>query len=214
MMAYHERQTVSGAVLTGGRSSRMGHDKALIEIQGESILERTLRSLSSVSSHLFIVGERDAYRRFGVPVLADAVSGAGPLGGIATALLNSPTDYMFIVGCDMPLLSSPLLQAMASEPRSFDALVPYPIRGSDNSEPQPLHALYSTRCINPIMARLKRNELKIQEFLDDIDVRLLDFQWLRQFDPDLRSFTNVNTPEDLHMVHSIIEQMSADGTEM
>lgn len=212
-MTDHERQSVSAAVLAGGRSSRMGHDKALIEVQGKSILERVLRSLSEVTAQVLIVGDREAYRGYGVPVLSDAVSGAGPLGGIYTALVNSPSEYMFIVGCDMPFLSSSLLQAMAFEPREIDALVPCLDDHSGRSGVQPLHALYSTRCVDSIMARLKRDELKVQLFLDDVNTRFLDSRWLRQFDPDLRSFMNVNTPDDVCRVSKLLEEENSEGTD-
>jgi molybdenum cofactor guanylyltransferase len=175
----------------------MGHDKALAIVQGEPILERVLRCLKEVSEHVMIIGEREAYRSFNVPVIADAVDGSGPLGGIVTALRNSPTEFMFVVGCDMPFLSSRLLQAMANEPRDADVLIPYLDDYNGFSGYQPLHALYSVRCVQPIMARLSRDELKIKLFLDDVDTRTLNSRWLRQYDPDLQSFTNVNTPDDL-----------------
>jgi molybdenum cofactor guanylyltransferase len=211
-MASLMSQDVSAAVLTGGKSSRMGRDKALVSIHGETILGRVIRVLSRVTSKVMIVGERDAYRDFGVPVIADVVAGAGPLGGILTALSNSPADHMLIVGCDMPLLNGRLLQAIATEPRESDVLVPYLDDDSDHHGYQPLHALYSVQCIDPIMARLKRGDLKIQAFLEDVDTRLLRSEWLRQFDPDLRSFINVNTPAELLMANSVIEQSDTGRT--
>lgn len=191
---------LSAAVLTGGQSRRMGTDKALLEVGGMTLLERTLDVVRQVSDDVFVVGDRRPYHRFGVPVVADAYPGTGPLGGIATALRHARNDLVLVVACDLPFLSGSLLRAMADYPRDYDALVPL-VRavGESGERPvfQPLHAIYTRRCLAVIEAYLAKGGRKVSGFFDAIDVRTLDEAWVREIDPELDSFVNANNPGEL-----------------
>jgi len=194
------RVTLSAAVLTGGTSRRMGADKALLVVAGTTLLARTLAALCAVSDDVTIIGARPAYARFGVPVVADDFPSGGPLGGLATALRVARHEQTLVVACDMPLLSVALLRAMAAEPRDYDALVPLL-----SGRPQPLHAVYARSCLPAIGARLEAGSLSVVEMLDDLRVRWLDDEWLRRFDPLLRSTHNANTPAQLDEARQLLE---------
>jgi molybdopterin-guanine dinucleotide biosynthesis protein A len=199
------RVTLSAAVLTGGASRRMGRDKAMLTVAGATLLERTLRALRVVSDDVTIVGARPEYARFGTPAVADDYSGTGPLGGIATALRVARHERTMIVACDMPLLSVTLLQAMAAEPLDdVEALVPL-LGSGPQPQPQPLHAVYARCCLPALVARLEAGRLSVIETLDDLRVRWLDVDWMRRFDPLLRSTHNANTPAQLAEARQLLQ---------
>lgn len=199
---------LSAAILTGGASRRMGRDKASIEFGGITLLERALRTLKEVADEVVIVGDRPSYHGYGVPVHADAYSDAGTLGGIATALRTAAHERVLVVACDMPLLSIRLLRAMTALESDEDVVVPWlpsaNARQGGKGTFETLHAIYRRRCLPHIEERIARGDIRVIGFFDDVRVRSLDENWLRQYDPDLRSFHNANTPDDLAQVTGML----------
>lgn len=202
--------TLSAAVLTGGRSSRMGTDKALLEINGVSLLDRIIRVLKEISSDVMIVGDRPAYSGRGARVIADRYEDAGSLGGIATAIGAANEAFTLVVACDMPFLSVSLLRDMAGVPRTYDALVPMtPQRKEGRSgitSYQPLHAIYSRSCLPHIEAAIDRGDYRIVGFFDQVDVRCLDENWVCQRDRKLLSFINTNTTDEFAIAMQAAER--------
>lgn len=198
-----QRAAISAAVLAGGESRRMGSDKALLKIAGRPLLARTIDLLHRVSDDVLVIGRRAGYESFGAAVIADRFPSAGPLGGIATALSAATHEYVLVVACDMPLLSEPLLIAMAEEPRGYDVLVPAVIAGTDREAAwqwQPLHAIYNRGCLSVVEHHLRSGDRRADAFYGDVRVRQLDEAWVSQYDPTLASFTNANEPEELENV--------------
>lgn len=187
---------ISAVVLTGGMSSRMGNDKALMDVDGIPALARILETLRAVTDDVAIVGSRPEYHQFGAPVMADIAPGLGPLGGIVTALKHMQHEAVFVAGCDMPLLSADVVGGMAQVPRAYQALVPT-LNSPGGLRYEPLHAIYSTGALSIAEQQVDRGNLKMQDFLTCLDVRPLDEDWLRRFDPHLDSLVNVNRPEEL-----------------
>lgn len=187
---------LSGAVLTGGLSRRMGYDKALLRVAGETILARTLRVLAAVCDDITIIGDRPEYHAYGVPVHRDRWPSGGPLGGIATALSLAEHAYVLCLACDMPFVSRALLRAMAALPQDYDVLVPRSGGAMEAERLHPLHAIYARR-VGPVLERqVEAGNLRIANALALLEVRHLDEAWLRIHDPDLRSIVNVNTAHD------------------
>jgi len=185
---------VAGFVLAGGESTRMGRSKAALELEGVPMLVRMARLVESVSGRTpRVIGEPKGAEAYGLGVIADEWPGAGPLGGIATALRASNTPWNLIVACDLPYLTRPFLEflttrALASQ---ADAVVPTTTRGAE-----PLCAMYHQRCEVAIRAALERGVRKVQDGLRELLVELIDpFEW-KAFDPDGLLFKNMNTPED------------------
>jgi molybdopterin-guanine dinucleotide biosynthesis protein A len=198
--------TVSAVVLAGGASRRMGADKAMLDVAGAPLLARSLAAARAVSDDVTIVGWRPAYARFGTPMAPDDFPGAGALGGLATALRVARYERTLVIACDMPLLSTALLRAMAAEPGDYDALVPRLSNGQrSRPQPQPLHAVYSRSCLPAIVQRIQAGKLSVVALLDDLRVRWLDDAWLRRFDPQLRSTHNANTPAQLAEARRLLE---------
>lgn len=194
------RRDVSAAVLAGGASRRMGSDKALLTIDGQTLLERAIAVVAAIADDVTIVGDREAYHRFGAEVIGDVYPGAGALGGVLTGLLAAQHEFVLVVACDMPFLSPILLAAMADQPRDYDVLLPVTSRpGVERLEDrtcETLHAVYRRRCIPEFERRIANGELRIASALSGLSVRELNDDWLRRYDPDLVSFVNTNDPAE------------------
>ena len=126
----------------------------------------------------------------GARLVPDALPGAASLGGIYSAIAAARHDRVVVVGCDMPFLSTRLLGHLVGLSGGFDVVAP-----RIDGYPEPLHAVYSRACLPGIRSRVEAGRLKIIGFYADVRVRFVDEPELRQLDPDLRSFRNVNTPE-------------------
>jgi molybdenum cofactor guanylyltransferase len=197
-----DRGPLSAAVLAGGQSRRMGTDKALLPLVagGEPMLGVVLDRLSAVADDTIVVADEQArYAAFGARVVPDLSLRVGALGGIQAAIAWSAHEHCMVVACDMPFLSVPLLRRMADEPRDYDVLVPL-IPGESRQRDdglvfQTLHAIYSKQCLPHIEKRIAEGRKQVVGFFDDVRVRTLDVAEISRWDPELRSFFNVNTPE-------------------
>lgn len=196
------------AILAGGRSSRMGVDKALLPWGNGQLIDQVIRVAEQVKGtvDVIVVGDRPEYHGRGARVVADLFPGAGPLGGIATALRSSPGDRVLILAVDMPMLSIDLLNAMALRQFGGDAQVPRVEAEPGSAGPreyiETLHAIYRRSCLPAIESRLREGRLKIVDAFDELSVDYLDGDWLRRYDPELRSFENANTPGDYSRIKS------------
>ncbi|MDQ3930675.1 MAG: molybdenum cofactor guanylyltransferase [Chloroflexota bacterium] len=194
------------AVLAGGASTRMGTNKALLRAQpdGPTIIETVVTRLkeAGLTPHLLVTNSPEAFAFLNIPTVPDDIPGSGSLGGIYTALNHLPHDRTLIVACDMPLLNPGLLRYMASLARDADALVPRWTDTDGKRHVEPLHAIYTRHCIQPIRKRIEAGKLKVQALLEDISVRYIDEAELRRHDPTLQSFRNVNTPEEWERLSS------------
>jgi molybdopterin-guanine dinucleotide biosynthesis protein A len=198
---------LSAAVLAGGRSTRLGTDKALLTLHpdGPPLATIVLDLLRHLSDDLFLVSPpRPAYSTLGTPVLPDLYGATGPLGAIASALTHARHAFCLIVSCDMPFLNPDLLYWMARKPRDYDVLVPK-LRGESRQGSgfvfQTMHAIYGKRCLPAIERALAEGRLQTVSFFSEVKVEAIDEEETRQFDPDLRSFFSVNTPEALVQAH-------------
>ena len=188
--------SVSAAVMAGGKSRRMGRDKAWLDVgDGRPIVRRVIDVLAEVADEVFIVANDDRYRGLGLRVVADRFPDGGVLGGIATALGAAVHDRVLVAACDMPLLRPDVFRLLVARSEGSDAVVP-----RVGGEYETLHALYSKACLAPIERALASGRLRVISFFDDVRVRAIDEAELRAVDPDLASFTNVNTPEELAAV--------------
>ncbi|MFH1087928.1 MAG: molybdenum cofactor guanylyltransferase, partial [Chloroflexota bacterium] len=167
-----ERQVVTGIVLCGGKGRRLKQDKALLQIGGQSLVERVVRRLSVVCSPiLVVVADRDQQARLSAllpdtKVLADLRPGKGALGGVYTGLSVASTKWGMVLACDMPFVSSDLLEYMISQRHSYDAIAPR-ARGL----PEPLHALYSRSCLPTMEGLLDQDRLQVQRLFDSVNTR-------------------------------------------
>jgi len=193
----------SAAILAGGAGRRLGANKALLEIKGRAIIDGILEKMLEVfPSVLLVVKEEGSplLRDYGprVKVVTDLLPGKGPLGGIYTALEYAPGPFVFVMACDMPYPNLELVKRLISEAEGREAVVP--VRGPYI---EPLFAVYHRDTRHKIKNRLETGDLKIHDFIDEIDARFLEEEEIRGCDPDFRSFFNINTPEDLREARRI-----------
>lgn len=178
---------VGGFVLAGGRSSRMGTDKALLRLQGETLLERAAQAVAFAAGSAVIVGDPLRYGAFRYPVIPDTIRDSGPLGGIEAALAFTDAEWNLIVACDMPGLSGVALAALVSEAgKTLDADVLIP---DFDGSAQPLCALYHRRSLETIRQALRGDRRKIMDAIRPLRVIHVPVS-------DEEMFRNVNTPED------------------
>jgi len=207
------QEPLSAAILTGGQSRRMGADKALIRVGGQTMVERVAARLAVVSDNIFLVGDRPEYHGLGLRVVADDYPDGGALGGIATAVRAALDERVLVVACDMPNLSPPLLTAMAEF--DDDAQVLIPTTAGDRSDQggaltwETTHAIYRRSCLPTFERRLLSGRRKIIDAVRELRWRSLPEDWLRAFDPNLESFGNVNTPEELAQLRAVMKGNSA-----
>jgi molybdenum cofactor guanylyltransferase len=187
---------VTGVVLAGGKSTRYGTNKAFAEIQGIRLVERTIRVMGSVFQRLLIVTNTPhEYAYLNLPMVEDLIKGLGPLGGIYTGLEAIDDEAGFFVACDMPFLRENFLRHMVSLRGNYDAVVPR-VRWMV----EPLHALYAKNCLPAILESIHSREYQTLKFFHRIKVRYVEEEEIRRVDPDLKSFFNINRPEDLERV--------------
>jgi molybdopterin-guanine dinucleotide biosynthesis protein A len=188
-------EAVTGVILAGGRASRLGGvDKAALDIDGRPVIERVIAALSSVAERLIAIVNDDRFDADArLTVIRDPDPHAGVLPALQAALAATTTPLAVVVACDMPFLHAGLIAHLIDSARDVDAVVPIV-----DGRPEPMHAVYRAEpCSSAIGAALARDQRRMIAFLDDVRTLRVDEATLRQFDPDLRSFFNVNTPEDL-----------------
>ena len=181
----------------------MGREKYAEIIEGKHLIERVVDRLCPLFSELLIVvSQRNAKVSFNIPgakTLIDIFSKKGSLVGIYTGLIYSSHSRNIIVGCDMPFLNTELLRYMVTISHNYDIVIP-----RMNNLIEPLHAVYSRNCIEPIREQLTVDNLKINGFYDKVRVRYLEEDEIDSFDPDHLSFFNINTQADLDRAQQIV----------
>lgn len=191
---------VSVAILAGGRSERMGQDKAFIKVGNRPVIERILATVKPLTVDILIsTNTPQPYARFGLRCVADIYPNKAALSGIYSALDAARHPHVLVVACDMPFPNIALLQYLIALAPTADAIVPQ----VDPLGPETLHAVYSKACLPAIKSRLLANQLRIIDFFDDVSVRYVLRDEVAQFDPQLYAFINLNTPEDLQKAQSI-----------
>lgn len=195
---------LSAAILAGGRSERMGTDKALLRLtpDGPTLIERVASAVRAVATETLVVANDRRLDFLGLRTVTDVYPGTGALGGIYSAVAAATYQHCLVVACDMPFLSVPLLRALAREPRDFDVLAPFlPVsesrQGMEGGVYETLHALYGKGALPAMRARLDAGQYKIIGFFPGVRVRSFPAEAARRYDPALRSFFNANTPARL-----------------
>jgi molybdopterin-guanine dinucleotide biosynthesis protein A len=186
---------VTGVLLAGGKSRRMGEDKRFLLVGEQTLFERTLIALQSIFQTVCVVIAQDSpHLEADVPVVRDMVPECGSLGGLYTGLKQSRTEYVFVVACDMPFLNPAAVRHVVSLREGSDIVMV-----QLGEALQPTHAVYSRRCLPVIEEMLHASRLKIQHLAThpSLHTRLVSESEMREIDHEGLSFINVNTPADL-----------------
>lgn len=182
---------ITGIILVGGKSRRMGRDKALLEIDEKPIIERVLEVFGASFDHNALVGDRpERFAEYGLPVIPDIYPGS-PLGGIYTGLCHAKTEYIFVSSCDIPFPNLEIISHLCSLINGFDAIVPALAHGYE-----PLFAVYSKACLGPIRTSLESGNCCAYAYYPQVRVRKVPFEELAHLDRDGKAFLAINTPEE------------------
>jgi molybdopterin-guanine dinucleotide biosynthesis protein A len=184
---------IEGFVLAGGRSSRMGREKALLDVGGVPLIVRTARLVESVAGSATVVGQTAGIQALGLHAVADDWPGAGPLGGIATALRVSRAPWSLVVACDLPYLTRPWMEYLVSRALASDADA---VIAMNASGAEPLCAAYSESAEPAIRSAVSLGNLKVRGMLENLRGEVIEPQEWKRFDSDGYLFKNMNSPED------------------
>lgn len=192
LAAVHD---ITGVILVGGKSRRMGRDKAFLKVGGIPIFERVLAVFSENFERVVLVGDRkERFAGYNLTVLPDIYPGSS-LGGLYTGLYHAETAYVFVVTCDLPFPNAEVLHYLCSLRNGFDAVVLTTANGYE-----PLFAVYSKTCLGPIKALLESGDCCAYAYYPQIRVRYVPYEELAHLDRDGRAFLNVNTPEEFAQI--------------
>ncbi|MBC8336692.1 MAG: molybdenum cofactor guanylyltransferase [Anaerolineales bacterium] len=183
------------AIQAGGKSSRMGQDKALMPFRGRPLIQTVMDRLAPIADEILITTNNpDDYRFLDLPLFRDIRPDRGALGGLYTALSSAKGDLVAVVACDMPFASRPLFDTASKliVESGADVVIPQTEHGYE-----PLHALYRREtCLPAIEAALDADQWKVISWFDQVKVRALSVEETAAFNPDGLTFWNLNTPED------------------
>jgi molybdopterin-guanine dinucleotide biosynthesis protein A len=187
------RRDITGVILAGGKSQRMGVDKALLTLDGEALLVRIARTMRSLFEQVYIISTNNRYRFLHLPMFNDFFRGCGPLAGIHSGLLHSKTTASFIVACDTPFVSRDLIEYIVEFESQADVKVP-----ATNGVLHPLCGLYFRRCLPALEQSLKARKLRVQDFLTRVHTVVIPIgPELPFYREDL--FLNVNEQREYHL---------------
>ncbi len=196
---------MTSIVLAGGKSLRLGRNKSLATVSGKSLIQWVIDRLATISNEIIIAtarGEEIPYSsNVSLKTVADIHPGKGPLAGIYSGLIASSSPRAIVVSCDTPFLSVGLLEYMTRTCPGADIVVP---RMEEKVEP--LCAVYSKDCVNPIRELLEQNLLKIIELYPMVTVRYIEEAEIDRFDPEHLSFFNINSQSDLDRARKLADE--------
>jgi molybdopterin-guanine dinucleotide biosynthesis protein A len=183
------KKNITGIVLAGGKSSRMGTDKGVMELNGKKVIQYVLDALVPIVDDILIIANNDHYDNFAYPVYKDIIKDCGPMGGIYTGLINSTTMKNIVVSCDIPFITSPMLLHIISESGNYEITVP-----KHDGRLEPLCAVYTKQCTGKFKELLEKKVWKMQEALNYFKTQQLNISDTKEM---ARNFININTPEEL-----------------
>lgn len=189
---------MTGVILAGGASSRMGSNKALLPHRNGRIIEGIYRTLAALFKEVIVVTNTPEHYPF-LPCrkVPDIYPGCGVVSGVHAGLRHSNDSAVFVVGCDMPLLQGELIQYMTALSEGVDVVIPVSPGGFE-----PLHAVYGKGCIPVLEEQIVNGNQRIRSLLPRVRVREVHPDEIALFDQGGDCFTNINTPEDYFRLRS------------
>lgn len=181
------KNKITAAILAGGKSSRMGHDKGLMYFKDKLLIEYIIDEVKKITDKIIIITNKPDYEQFGYPCHCDLIKNSGPLGGIYTALNYSDTKKTMILSCDSPFITSDVLSILADKANGEDVIV-----FENSGVAEPLIAVYDKNCLKQIKELIKNNMLKMKDALNSLETLRYKFD---EYDFDNEKIiTNINTP--------------------
>jgi len=179
-------QQVTGIILAGGNSSRMGFDKGLTDFRGKPLIQYSIDILQGICSGIIISTNSPSYHQLGFPVQSDILPGAGPMGGIYSSLMHSETEHNLVLSCDTPFVTPALLQRLLENAKGYQVVLP----ASKPGFAEPLIGYYNKNNTTAMLGFIEGGNVKLIDYIETTFYRFIPVY----SDPD--QFINLNTPED------------------
>lgn len=181
-------KNITGIILAGGKSSRMGTDKGFILLDGTPFIQHIINNLKDIVDEIIIVSNNADYDQFGIKRIPDNIKDYGPIAGVYTGLKASKTDYNLVISCDAPKVDLEVFKPLLKERNDYYDVVQY----IANSRTTPLTALYHRKCLKIFKLALQ-NKIQKLRFV----VKQLNTKTLVAPDEIRPKIVNINTPRDL-----------------
>ena len=192
---------VSIVIQAGGQSSRMGEDKGLVELCGKPMIQNIIDRLYPFADELIITTNRPgSYKQFGLQMFEDIYKDYGALAGLHTALSYARNEIVFVIACDLPFVNISLFRFMKKmfEAKPVDLVIPRTEKGFE-----PFYAFYKKEnCLPLVTDAIESGKRRLISWFENAKVHPIYEDQLREFDPYLDSFVNINTPEDLEIAQN------------
>lgn len=185
------KKNITGVILAGGKSSRMGTDKGVLELNGKKIIEHIIYSIQPVVDEIIIISNTANYNYLGLKVYSDIIKECGPLAGIHTALTHSSTERNLVVSCDIPFINSELLSYIVENAGGCEVAIPV-----HKGNTEPLCAVYSKNCTDRFEELISKNVLKMHNVFHHFITKEI-FISEKQYFYHPKLFVNINTPAEL-----------------
>lgn len=180
---------ITGVVLAGGKSRRIGTNKALLPFGEGTLIVRTVGVLSSLVEKVWVIADStEVFCSLGLAVKKDIRPNCGCLGGIYTGLVVAETTYSLFLACDMPFMRPEFLRFLGAHAEAWDVVILKTAMGYE-----PLCAVYSKACLKPIRRQLEEGRLKVTDLLGQVQVRVVGEEEIGRLDRDAKMFYNINT---------------------
>lgn len=183
-------------ILSGGKSSRMGKDKGMLELDNKSFISCIAEQLRHVTDQVYLISDHISHDVFEIPRISDAVKGIGPLGGIYTALIHSEVEKNIIVSCDTPFVRKEMFDYLLKKHENIDVSVV-----SSQDKIHPLIGVYSKNCNKPIEQAIHSGQFKLMSLLDQLNCQIITIDKQSWFEIDLTK--NINTPTQYKEIREI-----------
>lgn len=181
--------SIQAFVLAGGQSSRMGQDKGLMPFKGRPMICHCLAALDHIGITTSIVANSPAYNELGYPVISDVVQSRGPMGGLLTALRSTSAEYILLLSCDMPFVTSTVLQHLLSHVAEQQLLV-----ARENGRVHPLCAVYHQSLLHQVETMIAEDRLTMRKLVEGVNTEYVDMDHL--VSTSQHAFVNINTPTE------------------
>ncbi len=188
-------------ILAGGKSSRFGRDKAFVNFNGKPLIHNAIELGKSITENIIIIANRDGYDDLGFPVFPDIYKDKGPIGGVHSGLVNSNSEFNFILAADMPHVTLPLIKYTIDKATiNSNSVIPIA-----NGHPEPLCGVYLKKAITTIEKCIKEEKYKMMDVLKELNSEYIDINTDSKFySPYL--FSNINTVEDLKNANRLMNE--------
>lgn len=190
---------VTGIILAGGKSTRMGTDKGLHELCGKPLISYSIQVLSELCSTIIISTSSDAYQSFGYKTVADEIPGIGPIGGLYSALKQSKTENNLVLSCDLPFISKELLSFILKNSEGYKVAVPW----QGNQHYEPLCGFYHLSILDQISIYIQNHNYKLPDLFEEVSINKLVINSNHDFYHD-NLFLNVNSKHDLDAAENLM----------